>query len=76
MLPVNTSALIGNIEMMEKYFKKDPETGKSKYDPNGRCLDGGTPLHAAIKAKNKQSVKLLLQNGADCSLVDFVSYNY
>ncbi|KAL4235154.1 hypothetical protein ACF0H5_006792 [Mactra antiquata] len=75
MLPVNTSAIIGNMAKMEDYFKKDPQTGKSKYDPNGRCLDGGTPLHAAIKAKNKASVKLLLENGADCSLVDFMGDN-
>jgi ankyrin repeat protein len=59
---------------MRYYFQKDATTGKSRYDPNGRCLDGGTPLHAAIKAKQKETIQLLIQNGADLSLVDFVSF--
>lgn len=73
MLTIDVTAAIGDMDRMRYYFQRDPKTGKSRYDPNGRCLDGGTPLHAAIKAKHKDSVQLLVENGADLSLVDFVS---
>lgn len=76
MLPVHVTAALGDLEKVRQYFEKNPDTGKSQFSPNGRCMtDGSTPLHLAIRSKNVEVAKVLLENGADPTLVDYVGDN-
>jgi len=65
---------IGDVERMRPFFQLDPISGKGNVAPNVRRIsDGSTALQIAIKTRCAAAVKFLLENGADCSMVDYVS---
>ncbi|KAH3770109.1 uncharacterized protein LOC127846507 [Dreissena polymorpha] len=75
-LPAKLCSVIGDVDKMKPFFVRDPKTGKSLVDPNARRIqDGSTVLQLAIKSRNSAAVKLLLDNGADCSLADYMGDN-
>ena len=51
-----------NNEEFVKYFLK------KNYNPNEQNIYGDTPLHYAVEVKNKQIIKLLIEDGGDLPL--------
>ena len=51
-----------NNEEFVKYFLK------KNYNPNEQNIYGDTPLHYAVEVKNKQIIKLLIEDGGDLYL--------
>ena len=62
-------ATLGDVEKARVFFESDV-----KRDPNERVeCNGCTPLMLAADNKHVEIVKLLLENGADCTLTNNVN---